>query len=568
MVRNVDSPLKFLMYLRFLQLMINEQVDDLSAHNIKYTSPALTQKVFTNMKRIGKGFLGADTPLFDGMLVPQQVQDVEDAAEDEDDVNEVSAEPTLPSPTPDTDEAEPAEVKEVIEVVTAAKLMTEVVTTVATPITATQVPKTSAPRRRRGTQKRQPLHQLLCILKLGPKIKARARKNMMIYLKNMAGFKMDFFKRMTYKEIRPIFKKHYNLNQAFLERVEEEVTCQKEEGSKRKDVSLEQRAAKKQIIDEEVEEFKTHLQIVANDDDDVYTKATPLALKVPIVDYQIHHEHNKPYYKIIRVDETHQLFISFITLLKKFDREDLDMLWKLVQERFQSSEPKNFSNDFLLNTLKIMFEKPNMILLVENKYPLTRFTLEQMLNNVRLKVEEESEMSLELLRISYRVSIRSDTDCEGPCRLAPTEMKELLEYLQELQDFPDLSKIDLYSGCHQMRVHEDEIPKTTFTMHYGRYEFTAMPFWVDQCTNDFHGRGAQVTFKDEFGATEEREVSCEAQQGRSGVKSKIFGSCRNNMGNELILALPEGSNNFIVMREARVRMRADVSQQIIYSKVK
>nr|GEZ96093.1 hypothetical protein [Tanacetum cinerariifolium] len=36
-------------------------------------------------------------------------------------------------------------------------------------------------------------------------------------------------------------------------------------------------------------------------------------------------------------------------------------------------------------------------LLVERKYPLTKFTLNQMLNNVRLKVEEESEVSLELL---------------------------------------------------------------------------------------------------------------------------------------------------------------------------
>nr|GFC18413.1 hypothetical protein [Tanacetum cinerariifolium] len=64
----------------------------------KYTSPALTQKVFDNMRRIGKGFLGVDTPLFDGMLVQQQVQVVEDTAEDEDDDNEVSAESTPPSP--------------------------------------------------------------------------------------------------------------------------------------------------------------------------------------------------------------------------------------------------------------------------------------------------------------------------------------------------------------------------------------------------------------------------------------------------------------------------------------
>nr|GEV23780.1 hypothetical protein [Tanacetum cinerariifolium] len=52
MVRNVDSPSKFLMYPWFLQVMINAQVDDLSSHTTKYTSPALTQKVFTNMRRI------------------------------------------------------------------------------------------------------------------------------------------------------------------------------------------------------------------------------------------------------------------------------------------------------------------------------------------------------------------------------------------------------------------------------------------------------------------------------------------------------------------------------------
>nr|GEV74244.1 hypothetical protein [Tanacetum cinerariifolium] len=50
----------------------------------------------------------------------------------------------------DTDETDPAKVKEVIEVVIAAKLMTEVVTTAATTITAAQMPKDSAPMRRSG----------------------------------------------------------------------------------------------------------------------------------------------------------------------------------------------------------------------------------------------------------------------------------------------------------------------------------------------------------------------------------------------------------------------------------
>nr|GEY64097.1 copia protein [Tanacetum cinerariifolium] len=52
------------------------------------------------IRRIGKGFSGVDTPLFDAMLVQQHVQD--DAEVKEDDENEVPAAPTLPSPTPAT----------------------------------------------------------------------------------------------------------------------------------------------------------------------------------------------------------------------------------------------------------------------------------------------------------------------------------------------------------------------------------------------------------------------------------------------------------------------------------
>nr|GEW19909.1 retrovirus-related Pol polyprotein from transposon TNT 1-94 [Tanacetum cinerariifolium] len=250
----------------------------------------------------------------------------------------------------DTNEAEHAEVEEVIKVVTVAKLMTKVVTTAATTINAAQVPKASAPRRRNGVvihdpektatastirselnaninwndvvdqvkrkEKQDNTVMMYQALKRKPLTESQARKNMMVYLKNMVGFKMDFFKGMTYTEIRLVFEKHYNSIQAFLEKVEKEI---EEEGSKIKSDSLEQRAAKKQRIDEETEELKTHLQIIANDDDDVYTKATPLALK------------------------------------RRFE----DAM-EACSRKIQSSEPKNFSDDFLLNTLKIMFEKPNV----------------------------------------------------------------------------------------------------------------------------------------------------------------------------------------------------------------
>nr|GEZ37085.1 hypothetical protein [Tanacetum cinerariifolium] len=43
-----------------------------------------------------------------------------------------------------------------------------------------------------------------------------------------------------------------------------------------------------------------------------------------------------------------------------------------------------------------------IFLLVERMYPLTHFTLEKMVNDVRLEVDDESEMSLELLRLVKR----------------------------------------------------------------------------------------------------------------------------------------------------------------------
>ncbi|GJZ73092.1 hypothetical protein Tco_0637238 [Tanacetum coccineum] len=47
-------------------------------------------------------------------------------------------------------------------------------------------------------------------LKKKPVTVAQARKNMMIYLKNMANYKMTYFKGMSYDQIRPIFEKEYN----------------------------------------------------------------------------------------------------------------------------------------------------------------------------------------------------------------------------------------------------------------------------------------------------------------------------------------------------------------------
>nr|GEU38051.1 hypothetical protein [Tanacetum cinerariifolium] len=434
LVRNVDSSSKFYMYPRFLHLMISAQVGDISSHTTKYTSSALTQKVFANMRRVGKGFSGVDTPLFEGMLVPQQAaDDVVDVVADDvvvDVFANADTKPTLPSPPHATtlpppqqekvkggciqtggiiaeldanedvileevavevekdaevekdvevtkkdddaqgrqkesqtqvyhidlehtdkvlsmqdDEPELAELKEVIEVVTTAKLMTKVVTAATTTITIAL----NAARRRKEPKPLKKQAQIeqdeayareledklnkninwddviehvkrkekqdnavlrYQALKRKPQTEAQARKNMMVYLKNMAGFKIDFFKGMSYDDIRPIFEKHFNFIVGFLEKSEKELEEEESKALKRKSKALS--------------------------------------------------KNNKPYYKIIRVDGTHQLFLSFLILLRNFEREDLEMLWQIVQERFASSKPKNFLNDFLLTTRKAMFEKPDV----------------------------------------------------------------------------------------------------------------------------------------------------------------------------------------------------------------
>nr|GEU90464.1 hypothetical protein [Tanacetum cinerariifolium] len=289
----------------------------------------------------------------------------------------------------DVNDEELTGVEEVLEVAKAVKLITEVVTTAGvnvndatvqdTPITVAEATKVivefSKPRKRKVKRSERLTDAIMKYqaLKRKPLIEAQSRRNMIVYLKNMAGYKMNYFKGMSYDEIRPLFEKHYNYNQAFLNEVnegikvpEKEVRQEKEvevESSKREDESLEQEIAKKQKMEQETEELKKCLQIVLDDDDDV-------------------------------------------TMMKNFDRDDLESLWKIVRERFEKTKLKNYTDDYLLNTLKIMFEKPNIeaniFLLVEKMYPLTHFTLEQMVNDVRLEVDYESEMSLELLRLVRR----------------------------------------------------------------------------------------------------------------------------------------------------------------------
>ncbi|GJR98746.1 hypothetical protein Tco_0270920 [Tanacetum coccineum] len=80
MVKHLEGGVKFLMYPRFVQVFINQQLGDMSHHKKTYVNPSHTKKIFANMKREGKDFSGRVTPLFATMMVQANQEEGADSA--------------------------------------------------------------------------------------------------------------------------------------------------------------------------------------------------------------------------------------------------------------------------------------------------------------------------------------------------------------------------------------------------------------------------------------------------------------------------------------------------------
>nr|GEZ65143.1 ribonuclease H-like domain, reverse transcriptase, RNA-dependent DNA polymerase [Tanacetum cinerariifolium] len=122
---------------------------------------------------------------------------------------------------------------------------------------------------------------------------------------------------------------------------------------------LEQEDAKRQRIEaeNETEKLKRCLEIIHKDDDDVTIKATPISPKSPtIVDYKIYKEGKKSFFKIIKADVNSQNYLTFGKMFKNFNREDLEVLWSIVKARFKKKKPIDDMDNLLFETLKTMFE--------------------------------------------------------------------------------------------------------------------------------------------------------------------------------------------------------------------
>nr|GEY39316.1 hypothetical protein [Tanacetum cinerariifolium] len=309
-------------------------------------------------KRIGKGFSGVDTPLFDGMLVPQQAQDVEDATEDEDDEHiplPPQANTTQPSPLPQQQPSQTAELSMTLlnqlletcatltkqvanleqdNIAQAIKItkhkqkvkrlekkrqlksyglkrlrkgrleesqlnvyhldlehaekVLKVVTTATTDATTTtaQVPKASAPRKKKGVIIQDPEEAATTSIIMQSKVKSKdIGKGILVEEPKPLKRQVQIEQAKAFaRELEAELNANINLNDvvdqvkrkerqdniviryhALKRKLVTEAQARKnmmeieEEGSKRKSGSSKQRADKKQRIDEEVEELKTHL---------------------------------------------------------------------------------------------------------------------------------------------------------------------------------------------------------------------------------------------------------------------------------------------------------------------
>nr|GEU88467.1 hypothetical protein [Tanacetum cinerariifolium] len=262
-----------------------------------------------------------------------------------------------------------------------------------------------------------------------PPTKTQQRNIMCTYLKNMEGYTLKDLKLREFDSIKEMFDRAFKRVNTF-EDFRTELVKEKE---KRAGEKLVQEITKKQKVEDDKEkvELKQLMETIP-DEEEVAIDVIPLAVKSPrIVDWKIHKEGKKSYYQIVGADEKSQMYMIFSQMLKSFDREDLEDLYKLVKSRYGSTRAVESMDYLLWSDMKIMF-KPHVedevwklqkgykvlewklydfcgvhslmmqsmqiYMLVEKKHPFTPPTL-SLMQEKKLIIDYESKIAYQLLKL-------------------------------------------------------------------------------------------------------------------------------------------------------------------------
>ncbi|GJS58154.1 hypothetical protein Tco_0652938 [Tanacetum coccineum] len=277
-----------------------------------------------------------------------------------------------------------------------------------------------------------------------PPTKAQKRNQMCTYLRNMVGFTHNQLKNKSFDEVQKAFDNTMSWIDSFVPmdykvvnesevRAEGNEKIAQESSSKGAGDDLQQESSKKQKMedDKEREELKQQcFEIVP--EEEIAIDVIPLATKpAPIVNFQIHRKGRNGYYEIMRADGSAKTYLLFSQLLKEFDKEDLENLWKVVKAKHGYTMPEEAYERVLWGDLKVMFEPQiedavwrniqghsvklwklydsygvhfvrfnnmHVYMLVEKKYYLRPPTLTDMLNK-KLHADYWNEMCYRLLKL-------------------------------------------------------------------------------------------------------------------------------------------------------------------------
>nr|GEU42564.1 retrovirus-related Pol polyprotein from transposon TNT 1-94 [Tanacetum cinerariifolium] len=122
------------------------------------------------------------------------------------------------------------------------------------------------------------------------------------------------------------------------------------------DEEVEQATAREKQEKDDLERAQVLQQQYDDKDENIDWNAVAEQVKFPIIDWEIHTEGSRTYWKIVRVCGITKAYQSFEDMLKGFNREDLVALWRLVKEKFSTAVPNVDNEKALWVELKRLFE--------------------------------------------------------------------------------------------------------------------------------------------------------------------------------------------------------------------